>query len=87
MSGETWHGTLTGYVKHKCRCQECRTANAYYYRARKKRLTGTLADDDPRHGTDHAYTTFGCRCDDCKAAHAAAEARRAARRKARQPSA
>ncbi|WP_155054605.1 HNH endonuclease signature motif containing protein [Streptomyces blattellae] len=30
------HGTLTGYVKHKCRCPDCFRANSEY-RARARR--------------------------------------------------
>lgn len=28
--GSTKHGTLTAYVKHKCRCTECRRVNSEY---------------------------------------------------------
>lgn len=30
-----WHGTTSGYVNHKCRCQPCKTAQAT--RVRKQR--------------------------------------------------
>ncbi len=36
--GPTMHGTLTAYVKRKCRCTECRRANSEY-RASRRRST------------------------------------------------
>lgn len=27
---EAWHGTTYGYRRHRCRCEECRAANASY---------------------------------------------------------
>ena len=38
VAGETWHGTITGYVNHKCRCDRCRERWSKYtseYRAEK----------------------------------------------------
>ena len=37
-SAESWHGTHAGYVRHRCRCDECReynNARARDYYARK----------------------------------------------------
>jgi hypothetical protein len=28
LRGETWHGTVTGYTSHACRCDACRLAKA-----------------------------------------------------------
>jgi hypothetical protein len=37
-----WHGTISGYTYHKCRCLACsKTMSAYnrsYYQARKNRV-------------------------------------------------
>ena len=30
------HGTLSMYVNAKCRCDLCKTANAYYYKGKRK---------------------------------------------------
>lgn len=37
----TWHGTTSGYVNHKCRCQPCRDAQAA--RVRKQRANRRAA--------------------------------------------
>ena len=40
---ERWHGTTTGYVNHKCRCERCRAAWARYHSEyRRKRWAGQL---------------------------------------------
>jgi len=33
------HGTLTSYTNYKCRCAECRAANATYEYARRRKLS------------------------------------------------
>lgn len=30
ISTETWHGKLSGYTHHRCRCQDCRDARRTY---------------------------------------------------------
>lgn len=41
VSGATWHGTVTGYINHRCRCRPCKDAQAARIRrqraARKER--------------------------------------------------
>ena len=72
------HGTFNGYASHRCRCDECRRANAAYHRQNRARLTGTLGADDPAHGTLNGYGNYCCRCDACRAVKAAYQrARRA----------
>jgi hypothetical protein len=34
---EAWHGKITGYVYHKCRCDDCRAAWAEYHLDYRKR--------------------------------------------------
>lgn len=46
------HGTLTAYVHHKCRCEECRrTHYRYYKRYRMEKIRGVdkLVDPAPMH--------------------------------------
>lgn len=67
--GSPRHGTLTGYTRHKCRCEKCYAA---YTKARKdlefrRRKTG-LSKDDPRHGTPNGYKHYGCKCGPCREA-------------------
>lgn len=56
------HGTTSGYLTHRCRCDRCRTANRIARKARK------LSADDHRHGTVNGYVNFNCRCEKCRAA-------------------
>lgn len=35
---ESWHGTLSGYSHHGCRCEACGTAMREYSRQRRQRL-------------------------------------------------
>lgn len=63
------HGTRAGYEKHRCRCAECRTANAEHVRRvranRKARLAASPSpESDPGHGTQGGYDA-GCRCEAC----------------------
>lgn len=76
------HGDRTCYVKAKCRCKECRAANAEYKRnkvADNKGVTeassaafyDAFADDKiPQltHGIPSTYEWWGCRCNDCTGA-------------------
>jgi hypothetical protein len=44
--GEPWHGSLAGYNRHGCRCEECSRASSEYNRGlRKKITTGTPPPD------------------------------------------
>lgn len=63
--GDSRHGTLGGYVNQKCRCDECRAANAAYgraYRAKTRehreaqdRALSRLLDDLHRAKFDRLY--------------------------------
>lgn len=77
------HGTLHTYRSAKCRCDECRAANAasrreYVARIRERKDAATGEPPSPRvpHGTTNAYSNYKCRCDECRAAWAAYIARR-----------
>jgi hypothetical protein len=35
VAGASWHGTLAGYAKQKCRCRPCRDSKATYERKRR----------------------------------------------------
>lgn len=94
MTHEWWHGTRGGYTNHRCRCDDCKAANAAMQRdqreKRAQRLAGIAtpgvrpdAKDKPIHGLPTTYTNWGCRCPACKAAHAAAMRNRTLRRKNR----
>lgn len=37
--GPTKHGTITGYVKHKCRCSDCFRANSEYRAQARRRAS------------------------------------------------
>lgn len=70
------HGTVNGYINHKCRCPECREANRQEVAKARRRRFLTVTGDDPRHGTDNYYANYGCRCTACVAARAEAVQRR-----------
>lgn len=72
------HGTLSAYVKLKCRCPACTTERRRYRLA--MRAAG-LAADDPRHGSYNGYKDHGCRCAPCR--HGLMVYRKAARARAR----
>lgn len=61
------HGTLNSYTNHRCRCAECRAANASYGRRWRKENRGLCPEG--RHGTEGSYTNYSCRCVDCTEAH------------------
>jgi hypothetical protein len=54
------HGTVNGYNYWRCRCEECKAANAEYRRAGRN-------DPDRPHGTLSMYG-LGCRCRACRVA-------------------
>jgi hypothetical protein len=63
------HGTMHGYLSHKCRCELCRAANtAAQTKLRKSRHTRGIPDG-VKHGRYTTYNNWGCRCDDCYQAH------------------
>ena len=70
-----YHGTVTGYIGHRCRCRPCTDAWTAYHRGWRDRQS--LGPDDPRHGTLNGYSNFRCRCAECRAAKR--DATRAAR--------
>jgi hypothetical protein len=75
------HGTLSGYVYRKCRCDECRTNWAEYNADRRiAALRAGFA------GAEHARRStylLGCRCQPCRQAEADYKrARKAAREEA-----
>lgn len=75
------HGTLYGYLKRGCRCEECRAAKRESARRQRKSssVRASYGRDVP-HGDPLCYTR-GCRCDECKSGHAAAERARVARKR------
>lgn len=62
---------LSTYANQKCRCAECRAANAEWQAKAKLRRAAALATSGVEHGKDSTYGNHGCRCDDCRRAHAA----------------
>ncbi len=83
---ESWHGTVTGYVRHGCRLDCCRKALATYTAERRElrrallrtdRRTGRqVAIHDHRgrllpHGENSTYTNWLCRCAPCTSAASA----------------
>lgn len=74
-----WHGTLNGYVNHKCRCTSARAAWAASVRRRRSqryalrvRVNGRWYAPTVResaHGEEGTYSNWGCRCRPCTTAH------------------
>lgn len=64
---ENEHGTITGYLSRKCRCDECKRAYADY--RREYRMGRRIQIDKPlppiKHGTLNGYGRRKCRCDEC----------------------
>ncbi len=65
---EPWHGSINGYTRHKCRCDECRAAWRTYQRKARARRRGK---EPPVHGIASAYREYRCGCEACLAAAAA----------------
>jgi len=63
------HGTRYAYNAHKCRCEECKAANAAYLREQARPAAIQLH----LHGTLNAYDHLGCRCEKCREVSAAAK--------------
>lgn len=79
---EPWHGTITGYNRHRCRQPACRAAaRAATAEARQRRLAlrverggRSYAERDTNgnplpHGDASTYQNWGCRCEPCTAAN------------------
>jgi hypothetical protein len=63
------HGTLAGYNRHRCRCDECRTAWTEHQRSRRAVYRQRLeAGADVPHGRASTYGNWGCRSDPCRKA-------------------
>jgi hypothetical protein len=64
------HGRLSTYVNRRCRCDECRAANAAYKRRHKaaQALSPIPADI---HGSINAYVNRDCHCQPCRNAWSA----------------
>lgn len=70
---EKWHGQITGYTYHGCRCAKCTKINREH--KQKNRVTRQSKPiPEHVHGTTNGYSNYGCRCEDCKEAHTAAQA-------------
>jgi hypothetical protein len=77
--GKPPHGTISRYVKHRCRCSRCRRAAREHRLARYQR--GPTV-----HGTASSYKNYGCRCPECVEANRVHERnRRAQKRQAKEP--
>lgn len=76
------HATMYGFMKKKCKCDECEEAKKSYYRTRNKSRREQSVDEsrDSRgpygqeadHGSKLSYTR-GCRCEQCRRANAIVE--------------
>lgn len=70
------HGTLYGFMKKKCTCEQCERRKQQYYKERNKRRRGCDSKGNPRgpysqpvpHGSVRMYRR-GCKCNDCRAAN------------------
>lgn len=61
------HG-ITGYVRHKCRCEICKNAKSESNKESLIKLRNKLKNGDLQiktHGNAHAVA-LGCKCDLCK---------------------
>lgn len=73
------HGKRSTYVNHRCRCDECRTANTtYQLRSNQKRSQRPHVEVPHGRG---GYTNWGCRCEVCTEANRKACAEYQARRR------
>lgn len=83
------HGTLTGYVRDRCRCDECKTTARVAQQARRDRKRADAGlpvyggEGRPwQHGTTTGYGRHGCRCEACTGANTAMTAKFLQRRSA-----
>lgn len=67
------HGTIYGWMKANCSCNECENAKKLWHEKRnKQRRVGNGRgpyQKDPAHRTTKKYSR-GCRCAECRAANA-----------------
>ena len=58
------HGTQSRYTNQKCRCIQCRQANAD---TQRRQRTQRAKKDIPaeKHGRRSTYINYRCRCDPC----------------------
>lgn len=78
LPAERWHGTISGYTYHKCRCDKCRQAKRIYSRGYYREwIAGQVEERATRppngehwHGTANGYNNRCCRCEPCRAAWA-----------------
>ena len=69
MTSQPPHGTLYRYTHHRCRCEDCRRANAEYQRWYYHEGRAEIAKRElPGCGTRQSYSR-GCRCGDCRTAN------------------
>lgn len=80
---EWWHGTITGYTYHRCRCEPCTGAMRRYTRARRAFRRAHPEQFPVPHGTVIGYKDYRCRCPECTEAGRADAHRYSARRQAR----
>ena len=74
------HGTRHAYVNLRCRCDQCKAAQADYMRDLRK----ALRQREPEiHGTT-GYSNYGCRCETCRKANAKSQRQYRKNRKARE---
>ena len=66
---EIKHGTAHAYKVRRCRCDECKAANAAQKRAWKQRAAQKPPEEIP-HGR-YGYVNYDCRCEVCTAANTA----------------
>lgn len=67
---ESWHGSVSGYTYHGCRCTECRSGwSAANLASRQRRAENEKPENI--HGTANGYNNYKCRCDECRRAWAA----------------
>jgi hypothetical protein len=61
------HGSTTGYVTYRCRCDKCRAAWAEYHRQkRQENKQRQWTGDEPWHGTAAGADYYRCSCRRCK---------------------
>ncbi len=80
ITAESHTGSRARYVNSKCRCDNCKQANADYMRAKREEWAQTPFDQIP-HGTCNGYVNYNCHCEECTLARTVAQQERKAARK------
>jgi hypothetical protein len=62
------HGSIARYDRFRCRCADCRAANAHFHRQSRKRRAQFQVADRVQHGVRSSYVNHGCRCEECSTA-------------------